>query len=515
MRSIKISLLFIVVLTTNVLFAQGGQKWSVNGNATTNGDFIGTTNNEPIVFKTDNQTRLRINANGNFIFKQFDGVVSPGLFTYDVTGKLVGLAFTGNASDMLLGNGLFASVAASTGWNVGVGTTYTMNKVGVGIQFPVEKLEVNGNAIFNGSVAASSFIVGDVSSTGKNLRISTNICLDGYDPLTGMRNELCVFYKPLFVNSKHGYDMNTIINHDNLGNVGIGTDNPITKLDVNGDFKVNGNMYVNRINDLPGDSLIHFGDSSMVVNSTTHRIYATPNFYIIPGSNPPQSAYAGGMGIGGTASGIGYTSAFGENALAIGYNAKAGGKKSISLGNFVSTSGPLSGDAHNIVIGRGVSSSQLLVNNITNSLMVGFNSNIPTLFVSPASGVGTTGAIGIGTTCIPADCKLAVDGTIKARRVIVETANWCDYVFADSYNLIDLDSLESYILEYNHLPEMTSENEAIENGVDLNEMTKNLLKRAEENTLYIIQLEKENKVLRKSQDELQKRLEKIEELLCK
>jgi hypothetical protein len=51
-----------------------------------------------------------------------------------------------------------------------------------------------------------------------------------------------------------------------------------------------------------------------------------------------------------------------------------------------------------MVIGNGVRETQRLINNTSNSLAIGFNSTIPTLFVSSASGANTTGNVGIGTT---------------------------------------------------------------------------------------------------------------------
>ncbi|MFI5204268.1 MAG: hypothetical protein ACHQF2_07205 [Flavobacteriales bacterium] len=362
--------------------SQGGQKWSVNGNATANGDFIGTTNNEPLVIKTDNVTRIRIHANGNIIFKEFDGLGFTGLFTFDANGKLVGVPFSGSPSDVYLGTGVFGNINALTGWFTSPGITYTNNNVGIGLTSPVEKLEVNGNAIFNGSVAASSFLVGDVTSTGKNLRISTNICLDGYDATTGMRNELCVFYKPLFINSKHGYDMNTVLNHDNLGNVGIGTDNPTVKLDLNGDFKVNGKSYFKRILPFPGDSVVYIGDSTLAF-AAHNRIY--PDYL-----NWTPSVTTRGTGIG-------HYSAFGhaEFSVGIGRQARSFANYSVSIGNYVRTSAAA---LNSIVMGSGVIFNANLENTIPNSMMIGFNSDKPTLFIYSADGIGTVGRVGVGTT---------------------------------------------------------------------------------------------------------------------
>ncbi len=47
------------------------------------------------------------------------------------------------------------------------------------------------------------------------------------------------------------------------------------------------------------------------------------------------------------------------------------------------------------------------------------------------------GNIGIGTTS-PSH-KLAVNGTIRAKEIIVDDTGWADYVFADDYRLAPLD----------------------------------------------------------------------------
>jgi hypothetical protein len=57
-------------------------------------------------------------------------------------------------------------------------------------------------------------------------------------------------------------------------------------------------------------------------------------------------------------------------------------------------------------------SKSKLVNNVANSLMVAFNSNLPTLFVSSSYGDGTTGTVGIGTSEISRTVSLHVKGSV-------------------------------------------------------------------------------------------------------
>lgn len=112
------------------------------------------------------------------------------------------------------------------------------------------------------------------------------------------------------------------------------------------------------------------------------------------------------------------------------------------------------------------------------------------------------GKIGIGTTSI-GSYKLAVNGSIRSKEVKVE-ANWSDFVFYDNYQLRTLEEVEEHINENGHLPEIPSEAEVTENGINLGEMNAKLLQKIEELTLYLIEQNKENHEQQKLIEELQK-----------
>lgn len=103
------------------------------------------------------------------------------------------------------------------------------------------------------------------------------------------------------------------------------------------------------------------------------------------------------------------------------------------------------------------------------------------------------GKLGIGTTN-PGNYKLAVNGSIRAKSVIVETG-WSDFVFDPNYKLLSLSEVESFIKENKHLPDVPSEAEITKSGVDIGAIQSKLLQKIEELTLYIIKLDKENKEL--------------------
>jgi hypothetical protein len=103
------------------------------------------------------------------------------------------------------------------------------------------------------------------------------------------------------------------------------------------------------------------------------------------------------------------------------------------------------------------------------------------------------GNVGIGTSqTSDANYNLFVQKGIRTRKVKVDQASWADYVFLPSYKLMTLPEVEAFIKKNGHLPEVPSEKEVAANGVDLGDTQTLLLKKIEELTLYMIELEKKN-----------------------
>ena len=114
----------------------------------------------------------------------------------------------------------------------------------------------------------------------------------------------------------------------------------------------------------------------------------------------------------------------------------------------------------------------------------------PTLIRGEGASYLMGGNVGIGTTT-PSE-KLAVNGNIKARKLIVTTSQWPDYVFKSGYKLRTLDMVEAFIKKNKHLPDVPSEKEISEGGLDVGSMQAILLQKIEELTLYLIE---QNKVV--------------------
>jgi hypothetical protein len=126
---------------------------------------------------------------------------------------------------------------------------------------------------------------------------------------------------------------------------------------------------------------------------------------------------------------------------------------------------------------------------------------------SPNAKFHVNGNMLIGSTsAVPATgYSLSVDGKIIGEEVKVQlSTGWPDYVFADNYKLMPIEDLEKSIRQDRHLPHIPS-SAAItaEKGFELGDMSRRLLEKVEELTLYIIELNKKNKLL----DEKIKKLE--------
>lgn len=125
--------------------------------------------------------------------------------------------------------------------------------------------------------------------------------------------------------------------------------------------------------------------------------------------------------------------------------------------------------------------------------------------VTEAMRVTSVGNVGIGTTT-PGN-ELEVNGTARAKEVIVEATGWPDYVFSPEYELWTLAEIEAHIKTNGHLPEVPTAKEVEEEGQHLGEMQQLLLKKIEEMTLHLIELKKENEALKERVETLEKKNE--------
>ncbi|MBI9055996.1 MAG: hypothetical protein JEY96_19400 [Bacteroidales bacterium] len=268
------------------------------------------------------------------------------------------------------------------------------------------------------------------------------------------------------------------------GNVGIGTTSPDSKLDVEGEFRVTGSL---------GNLILqNSGAVLKFTRSSANYIEAGTGGFLVFNTN-------------GTGTDAG-------NANLVLHRDKSYFQKhNVGIG----TANPMYKlQVHGSVLFKDESS----VNGFYFAGGTGANrylniyddSGSSTIKLSPeGNSYFNGGNIGIGTADTKG-YKLAVAGKVVAEEVVVALqADWADFVFNKDYKLKDLEEVENFIEENNHLPDVPSEKEVLENGIQLGEMDATLLQKIEELTLYMIDINKEVKALRNENLELKEKVKKL------
>lgn len=105
--------------------------------------------------------------------------------------------------------------------------------------------------------------------------------------------------------------------------------------------------------------------------------------------------------------------------------------------------------------------------------------------------------------------QLDNNGLLRARRIKIDADTWADFVFEEDYSLMPLADLKIYIDDKGHLPNVPSEKELAEEGLDLAQMNKLLMQKIEELTLYILEQNDKSEELEKKIEELQEQISKL------
>ncbi len=269
------------------------------------------------------------------------------------------------------------------------------------------------------------------------------------------------------------------------GNVGIGTFTPSEKLEVNGNIKLSNASQVISTN----RGRLCF---SQVTNDWNHAIYN--NHQNIDGEGVWDgmkfNVFMGASFRVGNASGDKppitalYINSVGSVGIGMD-NIHENFKMHIKGGNG-SWKGGLASGGTNAAVTIGELSGKATIGGHTADL-----NGWATLLINPHGG-----NVGIGTSD-PGSYKLAVEGIIGARGIDVKAGAWADFVFAPDYSLKSLKEVKNFIKQNGHLPDVPSEEEVLEEGINVSEMFKIQMQKIEELTLYIIELEEKVSKLEK------------------
>lgn len=97
----------------------------------------------------------------------------------------------------------------------------------------------------------------------------------------------------------------------------------------------------------------------------------------------------------------------------------------------------------------------------------------------------------IGGMRMDKDGNTEFHGNLRATKLDIDAQWWSDFVFEDDYELMSINEVDTFIQQNGHLPDMPSEAEVLEKGIDVAEMMAIQQQKIEELTLYIIELRKE------------------------
>lgn len=201
-----------------------------------------------------------------------------------------------------------------------------------------------------------------------------------------------------------------------------------------------------------------------------------------------------------------------SGTVAIGTTNSATRLNILSANTFVSSGQPLLPSALKITNAFGSNNSSANIIEIYTGPLTVPNPTPPSLvfWVRGNNGdVGIQNSLNVGKTLrigataangSYANYALSVDGSIIAKKCVIQVSSWADYVFDKDYQLPSLDYVEKYVIQNKHLPDVPSESEIKTNGADIETINKALLKKVEELTLYIIEQDKRIKSLEEKVD---------------
>ena len=75
--------------------------------------------------------------------------------------------------------------------------------------------------------------------------------------------------------------------------------------------------------------------------------------------------------------------------------------------------------------------------------------------------------------------------TEKVKVAVENSSAWADFVFDTNYELLPIEEVAFFVDENQHLPDVPSADEMVEDGLDVAQMDALLLQKIEELTLYI------------------------------
>ena len=549
----KLTLLLGVI--TTIGYSQAGAKWATGGNSTTTGDFFGTTTNFPIDFKTNNVLRATLSTTGVFKINNLAGA-NTRLLQTDANGNIIFLPQGTPSQVLYGNGAWGALPVAPVIWQQAGSMAYYNNGfVGIGTNNPQVALDVVGDVkVSNNLYVGGGILISQKVEASSSMKTDTIHSTSGETKFTAklmfldkIQVEGATLLKSQFqVNGTSLFNGTVQANNLNVS----GTTNFGNGANVNGILNTS-NLNVTNNTTFAGGVTSPTGFKFDNAHGITYTPASgsSPSRYNFNGGNLPTAVYCAASPNPGAINYFGnsiqlfdQTNLAGTGLLNL-QNWTGGSSIDASTGSTSTGALLLNYFCHSPTsintgwdIPNGIDGGTVYMGakvDLQSSLKIGY-SGIPSVVdlntsievnqnTQNASGVkvktynnsikafsieaytgGTNNFVvyGDGKTSIGSgkiiigtqhdNAKLTVDGKIVARELVITQQSWSDYVFAKNYSLPNIYEVEKFYKINKHLPEIPSEKEVIENGINVGEMENILLKKIEELTLYMVEQKKQS-----------------------
>lgn len=171
LKPINVVIATAAFLFSHSLYSQSGQKWASGGNSLSKGDFLGSTNDFPLIFKVNNNQQMMLGDKG-LQLNSLSGGSANSLLQTDLNGNVL-LFPMGTSNQYLSGNGNwvnFPSIPPLLWQQSGSDIFYNTGHVGIG-RTPASNfvLDVAGNAHVTNLYADQGVFIGIVNASDQIL----------------------------------------------------------------------------------------------------------------------------------------------------------------------------------------------------------------------------------------------------------------------------------------------------------------------------------------------------------
>jgi hypothetical protein len=454
-------LFFILIPFSISLHLEAQTTWNTAGNSANSTAVLGTNNAQPLTFRTNGVNRASFATNGAFIVNNLSGS-GTRIVTTNASGQL-GFLPAGTASQVLLGNGTWGTLAASSWLATGNDIYFNSGRLGIGLINPQSLLDVNGNA----RIRSNLTVDGDIIITGKiftpdefqtRALVSDSIKMDS---LTGIYGQTNI----------HG-DLTAFNEFKVAGNTQLQGDASVSGILRIDQYQISNYRLANQFN----TNLTVFGPVGGPYSGPTNPLPLDPcitgNIMVnnLNAFDGLIQSYTFDLNAGYASMIMGSDGANGIIDSRADMNTPGNGRLLLNFycGNDVLACTGAQGG------------SVFLCNNSVNSRVV----------------IGD-GVLGNSNH---ANAKLQVGGKIVAKELyILNSGNWPDYVFDSSYTVMPLTQTEAFYRQHHHLPGVPSAAQVDSTGIDVAQMSAILLQKVEELTLIIVEQQKQIDALKNQQ----------------